>query len=206
MIAIVNKATQRPGTFKSAKDCPIQAKHYRRNEEGLVNEERVLAALCGMGKDVMESERSEDIRFDIDAYIDGVPISIKTQDAGVAYGHIYVELCTQITPFRAWEDHDLAFVTKVFPRGMRSFDPEQWGPAWYLTGTAQKYYISQNLGEQGRRVRIYSKATIAAYIRQKGFDRVCGLSAKVLQAQSFKNTVCGYMPVDAVPFEDEFLI
>lgn len=195
---------ERPGSFKSTKKTPLQARNYVRDANGLENEERVLAAFHEAGRDVVESERSEDIRYDIDAYIDGVPVSIKTQNAGVRYGHIYVELTTQQRPFYKWEDCDHAFCDREFPTYLGELD-HTWGPAWWFTGKAQRYVISQKVDGR-RRIRVYTKAALTAYIKQKGFDRVMGLSGPVLRGQNGLNTVCGYMKVDEVPYVEELWI
>jgi hypothetical protein len=198
------KATERPGKGpRFANDCDRRARNYIRDEEGLVNEGRVLRAFYDRGRDVLQSEAEDDIERDIDAYIDGVATSVKTQDTGVRFGHIYVELATEQGPVKVWEEADRALVSSVFPENLHF--GASWRPAWFFTGAGSRYAISQRLPDK-RRVRVYEKPTISAYIQQKGFDRVCGLSWPRLQSQNGFNTVCGFLPVDAVPYIEEFFI
>lgn len=199
-----NPALARP-TLKNAngkitlKPTPRQARHYTRNAEGIDNETRVFQAFSDAGSSVRESSESENITLDIDGYFDDVPVSIKTQDAGVYHGHIYVELTTQIRPFYTWKPEDLAFVSGIFPGYLSPFGTDIYGPAWYYTGKAEQYVISQKFPE-GRRIRVYDKAAIADYVKANGFVRVLGLSRKILESENGRNSICGYMEVSKVPF------
>jgi uncharacterized protein YceK len=168
---------------------------YQYHLGGLRDEERILEHLRSLGHDVTPSEALEDITQDIDMYLDGISTSIKAQHSGLKYGNIYLELTTQHWSSTPWCQPWLTYLASLdMPKG---WSPEGWYPSWGLTGQAQQYLILQ-----GQKATLYNKGTLNAWVEQKGFIRIRGLSAKTLETQGGRDTICGFieLPVPSIKY------
>lgn len=143
---------------------------------GLSDEKRVIAFLAAQGLNVTPSSKEDNMKKDIDCYIDGIGYSIKAEHKGLQYGNIYFELSQQLTATGQWVDE-----------------------GWYYTGEAEYYLILQ-----GQELRLYSKRAIKDFIEANGFVRVRSLSANVKRSQGgtyrYMDTRSGYLERKDVPF------
>ena len=196
--------------FDKTTKATQKKRSYDYDTEGLKDEELVLNYLHGYGHEVLESEAMEDITLDIDAYLNGVATSIKAQHAGVSinrrtgkpYNNIYFELCSQHYSSHAWDDSLRSKMSRWdVPKRCRDFSYSTYNPSWFLTGGAQQYLILQ-----GDRLRMYLKSDVEAVVFNQGFVRVLGLSQAVLKTQRGKNTICGYLAIDDVPYVAEWTV
>jgi hypothetical protein len=140
---------------------------------GLEAEERIRHYLTAIGVEWQPSSRREDTRWDIDLWVDGRAWSIKRQDAGLRYGHVYFELEAQRTCDGVWV------------------------PSWYHNSRAAVYAIVQ-----GDTLRCYESIDIRDYVDLNGWERTRTLSAKTRRYQGgnyvFQDARCGFIPFDAV--------
>jgi hypothetical protein len=189
--------SKKPSKLKSGDRAPSG---YYYDPKGIEGEDRVKSYLASIGKDVKDSDVLEDIRYDIDCYVNGVSTSIKCEHDGAKYGHIYMELVTQVNTRTPWSDDALALVSSVIPKDL-GFSTDTWYPAWLLTGKAEQYAILQ-----GDRLRLYYKPDIMAAIHEGNFVHVKGLGWKRLQTQNGLNTVCVFLKADGVPIRREYTL
>lgn len=170
---------------------------YTYNRAGFEMEVKIAERLKEIGCRVNESTKAQNIRDDIDLFVEGAAVSIKNQQNGLKYGHIYFELATQHKV--SFDPNELYWTTEVQSWLAQTPWNPSWYPSWFLTGKATKYLIAQ-----GNVVTLYSKSDILSYIQANGFARTSGLSKAVLAGQSGKNSVCGYLVASEVPYQIKF--
>lgn len=169
-------------------DRPVAARHYQYDQSGFLAEDRIFAYLSAKGLKISHSTPEDDKRNDIDLYLDGPHgrrnISIKAQETGLKYGHVYFEIATQIRAGREWRPGDRALAEKLYGGGSLV----GYEPAWFFTGKAEHYMILQ-----GDDLSIYDKRTIRHILETQGAARCCGLSWAVLKGQSGRDSICAYL-------------
>ena len=99
----------------------------------------------------------ENIEQDIDLWVDGVPVSIKTQHKGVETGNYSFELEQQLRSGKWVKDHG------------------------FWCSKAQTYLIIQ-----GDHMYRLSKASVCEYVKKHGWDRVVTLSQSFKEGQEGK--------------------
>ena len=133
---------------------------------------------------------------DIDGIINGVPISIKAQHSGVAYGNIYMELSQQLTAFKDCQETLAVLGQKTISQEdlSRLEALGSWESSWYFTGLAEVYLIYQ-----GDLLLIYRKSDIIAHVAAQGWLRIRPLSARRVNYLGGKyrycNAICGYLGI-----------
>jgi hypothetical protein len=153
----------------------------------------------GLNRIVMPPTIYQDHFEDIDCIVNGVPISIKAQHAGVAYGNIYFELSQQLTSAKDCQMTRDVLAQKTINQSdlSRLESVGAWEPSWYYTGKAEVYCIYQ-----GDLLRIYRKADIIAHVAAQGWLRIRPLSAKRTNylggTYRYCNAACGYLSTKAI--------
>jgi hypothetical protein len=171
---------------------------------GLANEDRVLELLSSMFT-VEASERLEDIELDIDCYVKGlpgeapdrwVPVSIKSLHDGEKFGNVYFELLTQRYQPSEWTDNLWSKALDACKKLSGIFiNKHQWKPGWFYSGSAEYYVVWQ-----GSQCRLYKKFDVIKFVDTNGWLKVLPLSRARLATQGGKNTICGYLDNEALPF------
>ena len=119
--------------------------------------------------EVEESTADENIKLDIDAYVKGVPVSIKCMNAR--------------TP------KNFAFELQV--QNARG----EWNDSWFHNGKAKKYIIWHRGMDT---IFGLDKSKVLNYIKTHDFDRKTGLSANTKEIQSFhrdKDVIIGLISI-----------
>lgn len=146
-------------------------------QKGLADEKLVIEFLASKGFSVRPASKEENRMQDIDCWIGDIPVSIKAEHKGLAYGNIYFELRNQLTVTGEWV-----------------------ADGWYYKGQAQKYLILQ-----GQELRLYDKETIKQYVEDNGWLRTRTLSwqVKAQQGGTYRtmDTESGFLCRDSVPYE-----
>ena len=167
---------------------------------GLSDERLVKDFLRAKGMLVVEPSRDQDMFDDVDAFVNGVAVSIKAQHTGLAYGNICFELAQQLTSHQ-----DCPETKKIITD--KNLSPEtldklvalgSWETSWYQNGKAALYYIYQ-----GTRLHVYTKASIQSYVAAHGWLRLRPLSrsrsAYLGGAYRYCNSVCGFLDTQSIP-------
>lgn len=173
---------------------------------GLKDEAFVKAHLTSTGRKVVQSTMEEDKFQDIDCYVDGVAVSIKTQRSAVKYGTIGFELTQQLT-----ERADCATTRAILANREISLNDIKrleasgsWEKSWFYNGKAEEYYIYT-----GEVLRIYRKVDILDHIEKYGYKRVRALRAETKATQGGKyrycNAISGYLDIRAVKNRAELI-
>jgi hypothetical protein len=123
-------------------------------EQGLRQEARVIDALQKNFKTVRKSSPREDKFLDIDVWVDGLPLSIKSQPACLRTGN-------------------LAFELKVLDAVSGKLEP-----SWYYKGKARGYLFL--VGEE---LFVINKDRLDSFVRKFGWDKIKTLSPKVREEQ-----------------------
>jgi hypothetical protein len=154
-------------------------------EQGLTDEDTVKAILESNGYQVRFSDTTDNKTKDIDLWVTlgatEIPVSVKGQHTGLAYGHIGLELEQQLRN-------------------------GQWLPnGWWATSEAKWVAILQ-----GEELRVYTKDDLTAYIESHGFIHIKPLSRErksyLLNSKyPFIDAKCGYLDRDKVPHKSYLL-
>lgn len=140
---------------------------------GLADQKLVEEYLKSQGHAVLPSAKEDDLLYDVDCYLDGVPTSIKAQHKGASFGNIYFELKAQLTSNKKWVN------------------------SWYFNGKAEQYLILQ-----GNVLRLYKKTDVEAQVESKGWLRQRTLSASVKATQGgsyrYSNSLLGFLNISDV--------
>lgn len=180
-------------------------------QQGISDEKRVLEFLKSRGHEVIPSSREQNIKDDIDLFLDGVPVSVKAQHDGWCYGEVYLELATQRgrmgTP---WDATQWDMVSSLAKRSSRPvfMKPGEWNPSWYFQGKAEYYLFWQQ-----DTLRLIHKQDIKDTIEAYGFkkdkagrQKVLGLKPETIQMQGGKNTICGFLDVNLIPHRSTWVL
>ena len=169
-------------------------------EQGLSDELKVIEFLRAQGYTVETSSREDNIKNDIDCWVNGKPTSIKSQHKGVWFRNIGFELANHLTT-----QANCGLTKKILGTGSISIadvdsliSSGSWEPGWMSTGTATNY-----LFYQGGNIRLYTKESIKRYVATNGWLRVRPLTE---DTRSYLggfyrhcNTICAYLQWDCVP-------
>jgi uncharacterized protein (UPF0297 family) len=174
---------------------------------GLADEKLVKQYLTSKGLDVKEPTKDEDRFQDIDCHVNGIPSSIKSEQAGAKYGNIYFELAQQLTSHVGCEYTKSVLNTNRLTQ--QDIDDlveyKSWEASWYVNGTALVYYIYQ-----GDKLYVYRKQDIQAYVAKNGWLRIKTLSSyrKGYLGDSYRysNSACGFLNVDDVKHQTYTLL
>ena len=176
------------------------ARRQQQYDKGLADEAKVIGWLKAQGYQVVPSTAQENKEDDIDIWVNGHGISIKSQHKGARYRNIGLELCSLLTTKSTCKVSQ-----KVLLNGLKDLGTidhliatGSWEPGWFSTGRATKY-----LFYQGNQMRLYTKASIKAYVDSKGFLRLRPLTeeTKSYLGGYYRhcNTICGYLTWGDVP-------
>lgn len=144
-------------------------------KHGLNAEARVTQYFKSAGYEVLRSSKRDNIEFDIDLIISNkyseMSVSVKRQDDGLKYGHVYFELWEGMEPNKikggGWNGKRLTFVGDRWILVLKR-------PSWLDTGRADLYAIVQ-----GDELILIYKDTVTALVRNaldSGRARVLELS------------------------------
>lgn len=169
--------------------------------KGLADERLVKAHLTRSGKEVIPSTKEEDMFFDVDCYVNGVPTSIKSTHSAAKYGTIGLELISQLTEKQGCATSKSILANKELTMNdvKRLTATGNWLESWWYNGKAEHYcfYIGEVL-------RTYRKVDIQEYINNHGYTRIRPLKAETAKSQGgkyrFCNAVSIYLPLAKVPY------
>lgn len=164
-------------------------------------DEKLVKEYCSqvLGWTVRDSTREENVFQDIDAWVNGKPVSIKAEHSGLKYGNIYFELAQHLTEFQDCQESarilDRKELTVSHVRDLVELG--SWEYSWFYNSKANYYFILQ-----GDILRIYSKADLQKHIQDIGFSHLRPLTQrrKDYQGGTFRycNAICGFLPITAV--------
>lgn len=160
--------------------------------KGKKDEEVVISHLRSQGYTIERPTEYQDRREDTDCFIvlsDGnrLAVSIKSQQAGVKYGHIYFELYQQVKP-----EYRVKF--QCTPRNT-------WIKSNHFTGKHDVYAIYQ-----GDKIYLMYRDTVDEYVAKYGWLHIKGLSKyrkDALSAQAgyyFQDSKCGFLPNNVLEY------
>lgn len=136
---------------------------YRR---GMRREAVVLDTLAGMGWEVWESSREDNVRNDIDGWR-----SVSMPDGR----HACLPLSVKSMTARTFaQSGSLLFELYVLDRHSMN-----WFPSWFHTGKAAAYVVDI----EGDGLYYVSKAKLQAYVSENGFDRTVQNTPEVVTSQ-----------------------
>lgn len=167
--------------------------------KGISEEASIKEYLRNTGRLVTESTKEENMFQDIDCFVNGRSVSIKTMHAGAKYGNIGMELMSLLTVHQDCQASSDILANKVLTmESCRSlYNTGNWELGWYPNGKAEDYYIL--IGEV---LRIYRKEDIQAHLANNKFLRICGLKKETKANQGGKyrycNTISGYLNYNSV--------
>lgn len=167
---------------------------------GLADEKLVKSFLRSKGLIVTEPTQHQDRFEDTDAFINGVPISIKAEHSGLKYGNICFELAQHLTEFQDCPQSKAILNTKdlTLDHLDHLITTGSWETSWYQRGKAVLYYIYQ-----GDELHIYKKADIVAHVASHGWLRLRPLtkmrSSYLGGDYRYCNAICAYLDTNAVP-------
>lgn len=167
--------------------------------KGLADEQKVIELLRSQGYEVNPSSQEDNKELDIDCYVNGKSVSIKSNHKGVWFKHICFELANHLTSRADCE------VTKKTIDNLQSLEDVQrllqlpsWESGWYYTGQASNY-----LFYQGNKLRLYTKKSIESYVAANGFLRIRPLTedSRSYLGGRYRhcNTISGYLDWNSVP-------
>ncbi|MBW4558451.1 MAG: hypothetical protein KME59_21500 [Trichormus sp. ATA11-4-KO1] len=169
-------------------------------EKGLSDERKVMDFLRGQGYNVKPASSQENKKEDIDCWVNGKPVSIKSSHKGAKFKNIGLELANQLTSRVACRDTEyiLGKLSISLLDVDTLIDTGSWEPGWYATGKATNYLFYQE-----HELRLYTKKSIENYVNSKGFLRVRQLSdaCKSYLGGRYRycNTICGYLHWNVIP-------
>jgi hypothetical protein len=162
--------------------------------KGLSDEAKVISHFKNIGFDIRYSTQNENKYEDIDVYINGVSVSIKTQHRGLIHQDISFELVNHLT-----RKQDCLITAELLSTNNIQFTDikkllkaKSWEKGWFYTGKAEYYLIYQ-----GDRIRQYRKQDVIDYIEEKSWVKVRPLTAytRSYLGGTYRhcNTICGYL-------------
>lgn len=154
-------------TYITSYTHPDIAKSIRYGERG---EQLITEILTRLGHKVTPSTLRENIDYDIDAYVDGVPTSFKTHQK--KYSHL-----------------GFLFETKRYSKKQDS-----WYASWYYTGRATQYIVLKPREDGTAELFLLKKEDVQHYEQTRGWDNIRNLLPETLREQAQhnqSNTVCG---------------
>lgn len=168
--------------------------------KGLKDERRVKKFISEvLGIAVYEPSVYQDTFEDTDCFINDRAVSIKAQHSGAVYGNICLELSQHLTVHK---DCSVTPIVLTKPN-INQADVDKlnatgsWVESWWHTGKAEQFYILQ-----GDTLRIYEKSDMRDYVAKNGWLRCRPLSFKRSSylggSYRYCNSICGYLPTDAV--------
>ncbi len=169
-------------------------------EKGLADETKVIGFLRNQGYQVERSTHEENVKQDIDCWVNGKPTSIKSQHKGVSFRNIGFELANQLTT-----KADCAVTSNLLASGLTTLldvgtliSTGSWESSWWDNGTATNY-----LFYQGSTLRLYTKESLKRFIAANGFLRIRALTEDTASYLGGRyrhcNSICGYLCWDCVP-------
>lgn len=158
-------------------------RYYTLDQRGLDTEQAVLDFWRGLGLAARPSCKRDNIKHDIDVYVADVAVSVKAEHAGVRYGHVYVELATEIPNGQEWSDDGRALAERLTGSKLGGY----W-PGWFFSGQATMYAIVQ-----ASDLLLYGKSQLRKHLERGGCVHTRGLSRKVRATQTGRDTICAYM-------------
>lgn len=144
-----------------------------RAQAGLRDEKYVINWLIEMGWTVTPSSRYENQKQDVDCFVDGVPVSIKTQHKALETGNLCFELAT-LTRGTTREGTQILKLQTGTRKVLYRVPKGEWKDSWLLTGEATHYvfYVGDTLYQ-------IKKEQLIEYIDIYGFKRYTQLSPAI---------------------------
>jgi hypothetical protein len=168
--------------------------------KGLSDESKVIEWFKSREYRVLPSTLDENKWQDIDVWINGKGVSIKSQHKGVSFQNIGFELCNQLTTKSNCKISEEVLETSDLNERhvFALLESGSWEPGWFKTGLADVYIFYQ-----GDEMRIYTKRAICEHIENYKFLRIRQLTPETKRylggTYRHCNTVCGYLHWDSVP-------
>lgn len=175
--------------------------------KGLADEQTVKTHLKNTGRLVTASTVDQDRFEDIDCFVDGVAVSIKSQRAGVKYGNVGLELSQHLTSHEGCATTRVVLANKdITVKDIARLEATgSWTTSWFINGKAEEYYIYS-----GEVLRIYKKVDILAYVAKNGYLRIRPLKPETKTTQGgkyrFCNALSGYFQYNTIPHRKELVI
>jgi hypothetical protein len=176
-----------------------KAERLNQYAKGLADEAKVIEFLKTQGYEVNPSCFEDNKNRDIDCYVNGKSVSIKSNHKGVQFRHICFELINQLTTYKNDEESRVT-LSKVptMDDVNRLRATNAWEPGWYYTGEAANY-----LFYQGDKLRLYTKKSIQLHLELHGFIKIRALTEETKSYLGGRyrhcNTISGYLNWDSVP-------
>lgn len=138
---------------------PIIATQYK---DGVFYEEQVKTWLRDIGHDVSDSTKEENIVDDIDCWVDGEGVSIKS--------------------------HLPKYFNMSFQFELEGCRNNRWVKSWYYTGKAKYYVMWKRHNEYKGELYRLNKEDVVNYVEDKGWSRIVELNATNRKIQRFGTT------------------
>lgn len=175
--------------------------------KGLQDEATVKTHLRNTGRLVTASTKEQDMFDDVDCFVDGVAVSIKSQRAGVKYGNVGLELSQHLTTHEGCATTRAILSNKdITVKDIARLEAVgSWSSSWFINGKAEEYYIYS-----GEVLRKYKKVDILTYIAKAGYLRIRPLKPETKTSQGgryrYCNALSGYFQYNAVPHTKELVL